>query len=182
MQGTRLRRRLFEERRLLDFEKGLYDKEGLFVTDSRGTTNIIPKGMTRPELFSGYLSLVEKVYDWDNFAARIKGFVSNVKRRPNVPQESGQQKSLSPALNAFLLSLEEKVRNAVFDIFLYTRQHSPFMIGNVAGLMARQYLEASKLPLLREAILKQMKFEESLDIEKFIERTEVLTSGNSDVL
>jgi len=171
-QRARLWERLLKEGRLLNVEKGLYDKKGFFSKDSRGATNIIPKSMTRAELFSGYLNLLERVYDWDNFAERVKSFVSNVKRQPNVPQKDEPGTGLPPALSNFLFSLDDKIKNTIFDVFLYTRQHAPFMTRKVVGLISRQYMEAVNLPSLRETILRQMQFEESLDMEQFIEKVQ----------
>ncbi|MFQ6003445.1 MAG: radical SAM protein, partial [Candidatus Zixiibacteriota bacterium] len=172
--GIRLWHRLLKEGRLLNVETGLYDEEGFFGKDTRGATNIIPKRMTRAELFSGYLNLVERVYDWDNFAERIKKFISNVKRKPNVPQKSELSEGLSPDLSAFLFSLDEKVQSVIFDIFFHTRKNAPFMMRKVLGSISRQYMAAANLPLLRENILKQIQFEESVDMEQFIFKEEVL--------
>ena len=72
--GTRLWKRMRKDGRLLKTEM-----EGRFYGNP-GTTNILPKNMSRAELLTGYLGLIEKVYDWRNFAERIKGFVSNVSR------------------------------------------------------------------------------------------------------
>jgi hypothetical protein len=42
-------------------------------------------GMTRVDLLKGHLALHEKIRDWDNFVARVKGLVTNsAKRRPKV--------------------------------------------------------------------------------------------------
>jgi hypothetical protein len=173
-QGTRLWRRLLKEERLLDVSSGLYDEKDFFGRDSRGATNIIPRNMTRAELLSGYVKLAEKVYEWDNFAERIKNFVSNVKRQPNVAQRDESEGDLPPDVSSFLFSLDEKVRNIIFDIVLHTRQKAPFMMRKVIGLISRQYLEASNLPLLRAAITKQIEFEESVDMEQFAAREKVL--------
>ena len=81
-------------------------------------------------------------------------------------------------MNDFLFSLNEKARNAIFDIFLHTRQHAPFMMRKVVGLIARQYLEYSGLPLLRENLLRQIEFEKSVDIEQYIDESEGLISGS----
>jgi radical SAM superfamily enzyme YgiQ (UPF0313 family) len=172
LQGTRLQSRLIKDGRFLNVDKGLYDENGFFSKDTRGATNIIPKGMTRAKLFSDYLNLAERLYDWDTFASHVKEFVSNVKRQPNVPQKSGPQQDLSPALTSFILSMDEKAKSTIFNIALHTRQKAPFMMRKVIALISRQYLEAINLPLLREAILKQIEFEASVDIEQFIEKSE----------
>jgi hypothetical protein len=160
LQGTRLQSRLIKDGRFLNVDKGLYDENGFFSKDTRGAT------------ISDYLNLAERLYDWDTFASHVKEFVSNVKRQPNVPQKSGPQQDLSPALTSFILSMDEKAKSTIFNIALHTRQKAPFMMRKVIALISRQYLEAINLPLLREAILKQIEFEASVDIEQFIEKSE----------
>ncbi|MFQ6044231.1 MAG: radical SAM protein, partial [Candidatus Poribacteria bacterium] len=133
--GTRLWRRLLAEGRLLSRSEAY--KEG---QTRLGRTNIIPKRMTRVELLSGYLDLLKRNHDWDNFAARVKEMASNVKRKPNVPQKSEPEEGLSSAaVNTFLFSLDEKARNAIISIFLHTRQHAPFMMEKVLGITLQQY-------------------------------------------
>jgi radical SAM superfamily enzyme YgiQ (UPF0313 family) len=171
--GTNLTSRLLKEGRLLDIDKIIYDEKSFLKRDNRGATNIIPKQMTRFELFTGYLDLLERIHDWDNFAVRVKAFISNIKRQPNIKPEKEPEGGLPPSLNNFLLSLDEKARSTIFSIFLHTRQHAPFMMHKVAGIIGRQYLQVSKLPLLREAITKQIEFEESVDIEKFIKKPDL---------
>jgi radical SAM superfamily enzyme YgiQ (UPF0313 family) len=107
--GTRLWRRLRKEGRLLKA-----DTEGRFFGNP-GTTNIIPKNMTRTEIQAGLLALNERVYDWEAFAARAKGFVSNVKRRPNVPKRKRERELLFQFIR-FLLSshADWKTRRVIF--------------------------------------------------------------------
>ena len=171
--GTRLWSRVLKEGRLLNIDAGLYDDQGFFSRDTQGASNIIPKRMTRAELFSGYMNLTERIYDWDNFAARVTEFISNVKRQPKVEQETGLEQSLAPDLNAFILSLDEKAQRAILSILLHTHQHAPSMMHKVLGLIGLQYLEAATLPFLREAIVRQIEYEESVDIRRFIVKSEV---------
>jgi hypothetical protein len=77
--GTKLWARLYKEGRIVSNEsRSSY-------AGQRFGTNIIPKQMTRAELFEGYAKLTENCSDWNNFAARMKCFVSGIKRRPNIP-------------------------------------------------------------------------------------------------
>jgi len=100
--GTKLWARLYKEGRIISNEsRSSY-------AGQRFGTNIIPKQMTRVELFEGYAELAEKCSDWDNFAARIKCFVSGVKRRPNIPNASSE---LSEAYLDRVLSMLNMARN-----------------------------------------------------------------------
>lgn len=72
--GTRLWTRLRQEGRVVSFVK-VKDQLG----HPRSYTNIIPKRMSRVDLMRGYRSLLEKVYHWDSFSERIKGYISHVR-------------------------------------------------------------------------------------------------------
>jgi radical SAM superfamily enzyme YgiQ (UPF0313 family) len=152
--GTRLWTRLQKEGRLLKAEK-----EGFFA-ETVVSTNIVPKGMTRAELFSGYLGLIEKLSDWRNFEVRIKGMLSDVKRQPNVPRKKRRLKRLFQLIR-FLASLDGKTRRSILNIIRHTRKHKPFMIEKVFGLIIQHYGYARVVQLLREDIHKQMELEKS---------------------
>jgi radical SAM superfamily enzyme YgiQ (UPF0313 family) len=161
--GTELWKRLCKEGRLLTTET-----EGRYFGNP-GTTNIIPKKMTRLELHSGYLDLISKVYDWNNFAIRIKGFISNVRRRPDIPKQKGQVKRIVQFLYALFSSLDNKTRKVIIDICLYTWKHAPFMLPRVVAIMLRQYGYANR-PKLKEAVQEQIEIEKSgrsnLEVQK----------------
>ena len=161
--GTKLWKRLCREGRLLTTET-----EGRYFGNP-GTTNIIPKKMTRMELHSGYLDLISKVYDWDNFAVRIKGFVSNIERKPDIPKQSGQVKRIVQFLYALFSSLDNKTRKIIIGICGYTWKHAPFMLPRVVAIMLRQYGYVNR-PKLKEAVQEQIEIEKSgrfnLEIQK----------------
>ena len=79
--GTRLWARLLAEGRLISDESRSHYHYG----GRRYGTNIIPKRMTRVELLEGYADLLQRCSAWSDFAYRMKGMVSGVKRQPNVP-------------------------------------------------------------------------------------------------
>jgi len=176
-EGTRLWSRLLKEGRLLDIDKGLYDDQGFFSRDTQGASNIIPKRMSRAELSSGYVHLAERVYNWDNFAARVMDFISNVRRQPEVEQEKDQEQNYSIAgysdFSAFISSLDEKAQSAISSILLHTLQHAPFMMRKVLGLIGQQYLGTINLPFQRDAMLRQIQFEESVDMRHFVAKPEI---------
>jgi hypothetical protein len=81
--GTRLWARLYKEGRIISTDSESSGRPR--HAGHRFETNVIPKRMSRLELFTGYARLVEKACDWDNFASRMKGFVSGIKRKPDIP-------------------------------------------------------------------------------------------------
>lgn len=76
--GTKLWQRLMKEKRVIDLEQYVKRTPG----QGRSFTNIIPKQMTRVELFEGFGWLLKNAYSWDAFAERICGFISLVNRAP----------------------------------------------------------------------------------------------------
>ncbi|MBI1927575.1 radical SAM protein [Candidatus Poribacteria bacterium] len=155
-QGTRLWYRLQKEGRLLTGDDD--------PVMPRTTTNIIPKGMTRVELFKGYLELHEKIRNWDNLAARVKGFISGIKRQPNVkPVQQARDPEL---LKEFLFSvLEDEARYPVFSIIQHTREHAPFMLPRVIRIIFMHLRQVSLLERVRVAIPKQIELESSPDFK-----------------
>ena len=150
--GTKLWVRLHKEGRVVQFwQDGAHP-----LNDTRAWTNIIPQQMRRRELMSGYLSLVERLRDWQNFEARVKGMISLIQRQPKVtPRNTSWEQSLG-VFKFVLEGMEPEVRQSTIRLLQHTRQHAPFMMGKVIGLIARQYLEAAEVPFLREMIEAQI--------------------------
>ena len=153
--GTKLWVRLHKEGRVLRFSEDLL----ISSSDIRAGTNIFPKLMTRRELMSGYLRLIEQVRDWRNFEAQVKGMVSLIQRQPKVKLPSVPWKLKLGALKFVFFGLDRQARRSAIRILLYTRRHAPFMTGKVVGMLARQYIEAAELPLLRASIEAQIRLE-----------------------
>jgi len=159
--GTRLWKRMAKEGRLLKTHtNGRY-------FGNPGTTNLVPKGMTRWELHSGFLDLRDKLYDWNNFAARIKGFVAGIKRPPNVAKERRDWK-LDLQFTCFLYSslVDKQTRPVIRDIIRYTRKHAPFMVSRVKRAVLRHfgYVYVSKHEL-RDVVQEQIELEKSGELE-----------------
>jgi hypothetical protein len=150
--GTKLWVRLHKEGRVVQF----WEEGGKSLNDTRAWTNIIPKQMTRRELMTGYLGLVERLRDWRNFEARVKGMISLLQRQPQVkPRGASLEQSMS-VFKFVLEGMEPEARQSTIRLLRYTRQHAPFMLGKVLGLIVRQYLEAAEVPFLREMIAAQI--------------------------
>ncbi len=164
LPGTELWNRLVKERRVLDLQL-LYDVNDDHYFDSAFITNIIPKRMTRIDLFSNYINLLEKILDWENFALRVMGFVSNVRKKNNYHISAEPSDRLPPKLDD-LFTLDEK--RSINKILSHTQQHAPYMMDKAIELIINHHICVSQLPFLRKNILKQIRHEKCLDIEQFI--------------
>jgi hypothetical protein len=124
--GTRLRDRMLAEGRLLcGDDDPIRRPNGERFLMPTANTNIIPRGMTRIELFRGYLGLHERIRDWGNFSARLKGFVSNMKRPPQVPVARDVNTERAEKLIDLLTSMSDRSQEAVLEIVQYTMDTAP---------------------------------------------------------
>lgn len=119
--------------------------------------------MTRVELMEGFGDLLERTRDWSNFEARIKGFVSEVTRKPNLAPNTAidNNVSMQKRIRKFLLSVDEDVRQTIFDILMHTRVRAPFLLERVFRLIIQQYNETVLLETLREEISQRIELEKS---------------------
>jgi radical SAM superfamily enzyme YgiQ (UPF0313 family) len=152
--GTRLWKRVRKEGRLLKTET-----EGRFFGNP-GTTNVIPKQMTRLELHAGYLKLIEKVYDWGNFAQRIKGFIASIKRRPQVPNLRRDWKRYLQFSYLLFSGFDRRTRGIILGILWHTQRQAPYMLDRVMAIIFRQYGYAYR-PALRQSVQKQIELEKA---------------------
>ena len=160
-KGTELYNRMFAEGRVMDVERSYAGMSVSFPDDSF-SSNIIPKSMTRVEMYAGYLSLLERVWDWKNFEARMIGFIDNIKRMP----ERKPDDRLTQAYNSVRASIHQFPRvdrDVVENIFAYTERHAAPLLWDVGALVMLQCWESSRLPVLREALENQVRVEESLE-------------------
>src|SRR5262249_22370267 len=97
------------------------------------------------ELLKGHLRLHEKIRDWDNFAARVKGFVSNVKvpRQVRRTPEEAQRRKRVERFGRFL----GKLRGTSGTILLGT------LSGALRALGAGEHVQTLMEPKARKAIL-----------------------------
>jgi len=170
--SKRLWTRLHKEKRLIAMD---------YVSNlkiPRTATNIIPKRMTRIELMEGCCNLLQRLHDWDNFAERVKGFVSQVKRKPLLTPEKKLKENVRDELQQlFFLSEDEKVRRAVLDIIQYTLQNAPFMLKQVIGSILQQYNEVVLTQSICEELRRQIELEQSGEITIEIDQTDNLVPG-----
>jgi radical SAM superfamily enzyme YgiQ (UPF0313 family) len=170
-RGTRLWYRLQREGRLVD------GPEDPIVP--RANTNVIPMGMSRAELLKGHFALHHRVRNWDNWAIRMKGLISNAKRPPKVTpnkKELRQRKFVkaivpflrSPIGDALLGMMEllvkasprsrqmgralfsKKARRTLLDVVQHCVDTAPWMFpGTIGPILA---LQLRQVELLRHAV------------------------------
>jgi radical SAM superfamily enzyme YgiQ (UPF0313 family) len=184
--GSKLWIRLHKEGRVLDVGPELK-----YSYHHAQVTNIVPARMTRVELLSGYRDLLKLVKDWRNFEARVKGMVSQVRRRPNVngstswkqkgmisqvrrrPNVKGSTswKQVRSLLVFIIFSMDKEARSTTLRVVFYTLWHAPFMMEKVALMIARQFFDTAQLPLELERIDKQIHLEATQGMKLRLEQT-----------
>ncbi|MBM3242625.1 radical SAM protein [Candidatus Poribacteria bacterium] len=169
--GTKLWRRLSQEGRIV-----LDEEHEIYANHQGANTNIIPARMTRVELFSGYLNMVEKLSEWRNFEKRVTGFLSGIKREPNISQKKeANQAQVSPEVLKYLLfSVDEEARDAIFRIIQHTRRHAPFMRQTVMGIIVRQLARVAMLRGVRKSLRERIELESSEVFKLDIDQPDIL--------
>jgi hypothetical protein len=136
---TKLWSRLRQEGRVVDLSQARN-----VLGHPRSYTNILPKMMSRVELLQGYRDLLVRVHEWSSFSERIRGFVSLVRRPPQVRERP--------------LSAEEALRlcdapgqgpeaaRAIEEIIRHTEAVAPYMMRRVKVIIVQyqSYLKTLK--------------------------------------
>ncbi|MFY9457659.1 MAG: radical SAM protein [Candidatus Spechtbacterales bacterium] len=156
--GTKLWIRMHKEGRIVR-PRNVPDFEEQIGSDP--LTNIVPAKMTRTELRSGYLDLVQRLRAWPNFEDRVKTMLAQIQRKPNVKVGTLSPRMLAklPAFIRFLFSLDGEARGTVMRLTLHTLRHYPFMMGKVMGLIGRQYMLAAQVPDLVRVVDEENRLE-----------------------
>jgi radical SAM superfamily enzyme YgiQ (UPF0313 family) len=162
--GTQLWRQLQREERVLEV-----DEDNIYAL-RMAKTNIIPKQMTRRELMSGYVNLIERLSDWDNFEERVKTFLSSIDPQKTSHTRYWTQADVDAAMRSLLVFLDSDARQAVSSLLSYTSEHVPFMIERVLSIVAQGYGYVTFAQSLRETTRKQIDLEESMDMEQSIDK------------
>lgn len=146
--GTRLWRRLREEGRVIDVFK---------ITDKvtrRIISNVIPKRMSRIELMQGFQEMYSRVFSWESFRERMLGFVLLANRPPRVLQAPVSLHDLTRLGDS--LNLDAEANKIMEEIFRYTEQKAPYMLGRVRELVIQftRYSRSARnlIPQLKQQI------------------------------
>lgn len=150
--GTRLWTRLRQEGRVVSLVK-VKDQLG----HPRSYTNIIPKRMSRVELMNGYRYLLEKVYSWESFSERIKGFISHVRYSIKVhgdPITFEEMDKLGVSQN---LGKEES--STIGEILTYADQKNPETKTRVMELIIQHIRYRESINMLLKQLDRQIDLE-----------------------
>ncbi len=148
--GTPLHARLQRDGRVLNMEL-----DDLYSLESGGLTNILPGGMSRVELFRGYVDLETQHRDWKNFGERMKRLIRGVRRVPGNAAKLGAPDPLrAAAFEQMVQSLDETARTVIMALYQETMTHCPWMLQKIASRVLFQVGLSQSLPRLRERIQK----------------------------
>lgn len=153
-RGTELWDRLNGEGRLLDVIKQPGSNEKIA---SVSAANVIPENLTRFELLSGYHGMMKQIFDWENIEARLRGFVDNVKREPQVRRDD---RGVVSFLKTNLSKMDTRSAEVIGHLLDYTESKAPFMSLTMAVLALRNYQDVINLPGLCEGLERQIEMEQ----------------------
>lgn len=154
--GTPLLARLLPERRVIDIS------ENHFVSHAQALSNIIPRQMTRIEMLSEFKTLHENIRDWDNFGARVKGFLKGIKRTPHISSNPAPESPDPQAVflfMEFLATMQPKAQKVIGEVLAAADQHAPWLKPRVVGFVAYQAGFARTLEKLSAALEERIKIE-----------------------
>ncbi|WP_147447280.1 radical SAM protein [Corallococcus sp. CA054B] len=136
-RGTKLWTRLRAEGRLATPRRAHAKDRGAIVL------NVMPLGMTRPQLLEGFRDLVERLSTWDAACERIRGFIAGIQRPPQVEEphwpEAVTDRFLREATAAWALAPSE--RHALGDTLAQVRRTAPAMLPRAVFFLARNQNE-----------------------------------------
>jgi radical SAM superfamily enzyme YgiQ (UPF0313 family) len=125
--GTRLWMRLMRERRVFNLVKNKN------LGPARARTNILPKQMSRVELYQGYRGLLDRVYSWPAVAERLKGFATLARDAKVIdPPITVDAESLIAALK-----LDAAAAACVRDVLRHTVETAPQLLKRVKDLIVQ---------------------------------------------
>ncbi len=102
-------------------------------------SNIIPKQMSRIELFEGLADYWEQVYSPEAFLKRAIGFLDNITNRPNIPASPlksawAMRKMMGRVIRYFMFEVEKVHRKTFFKLMRYATKDSFFLMPKVIYL------------------------------------------------
>lgn len=155
--GTRLWARLRLEGRVVSLEN-LAGKG-----HPRTYTNIVPKGMSRAELVEGYGRMIERLSRWEAFGERVRGFVTNFRRVPQVREEPLPFDDVRGL--AQRLGVDAEAAAIIDGLLALTAERAPFLLRRVKRLIVQHAAYRRTLVKLQEQIIRQVELERTPGIE-----------------
>ena len=150
--GTPLLARLQREGRIVETEDD--------VDHTRAITNIIPKQMTRVQLFEGYKHLVERINSWDRIGQCAKGLLHGMRRAPNVPRVPPDP-ARSGLIQRGLQTLDDHARIVVLDTVQAIQKSAPVMLERMVSTLVRFAGSKESHSVLNESLQQRIEEESS---------------------
>jgi len=167
--GTPLLTRLQRDGRIIDIGDDVYaDVSRSFRTQ---WTNIIPKQMSRVELFEGYRRLMERIHSWDHFAMCMKETLRGIKRQPKVPRRFQPDPQRIEMVRRGIQMLEPKAQAIVVDLLQTTQAVAPFMLEKVVATLFRFGGSMLGLHPILESLDRRLAIESAPDFTPNVVRT-----------
>lgn len=158
--GTDLYTRLEREGRLIDIRRAFPDDP---LSGFPMRSNVVFRTMSRAEVYGGYLRLTERVWDWQNFRARVIGFIDNLRNLPEGKPDA-RLSAIAESLREVMYRIPQADPAVVDDVYDYARKHVPSRLWNIATITMMQCFESARLPAARKAIRRQIELEERLQL------------------
>jgi radical SAM superfamily enzyme YgiQ (UPF0313 family) len=158
-KGTDLYDRVRAEGRMVDMARSYPTR---VLHNNMMESNIIPRRMTRQQLYRGYLRLLERVSDWGNFTARMLGFLDCIEHLPARPPDP-RLEAVAERIRYTMLARPEADPEAIEAIFAAARARAPAMLWDIASMTMIQCYEASQLLEARQALRRQIALEAELE-------------------
>ena len=102
-------------------------------------SNIIPKQMTRIELFEGLADYWEKIYDPQVFMERAIAFIKGIKKKPEVRDPGfktllGRRKMLFRVFTFFIFDVEKEHRKVFFTLLRAAKSNMGYLMPKIIYL------------------------------------------------
>jgi radical SAM superfamily enzyme YgiQ (UPF0313 family) len=154
--GTPQTARLLKEGRVIDMDR--YAE----MDETYGVSNVIPKLMTREELFEGFLALEERLRSWKSFGERLIGAIRAVKYTPACAAKVTRPDPARLAdIQGMIQSLEPEARDVARDVIRETLQNVPWLAPKVLYKLVLQVDKQRALDRMRRRLYKRLEIEKT---------------------
>jgi radical SAM superfamily enzyme YgiQ (UPF0313 family) len=160
--GTDLYTRLAQEDRLIDLRRSFPDDP---LSGFPMRSNVIFRAMSRADVYAGYLDLMERVWDWRNFRARVLGFIDNLQNLPDRKPDA-RLSAIAQSLREVMYRIPHADAAVIDELYAYANRHVPSRLWNIATIIMMQCFEQARLPRARKAISRQIELEQHLHMQR----------------
>jgi hypothetical protein len=123
---------------------------------------VIPKLMTREELFEGFLALEERLRSWKAFGERLIGAIRAVKYTPACAAKVTRPDPARLAdIQAMIQSLEPEARDVAREVLRETLQNVPWLAPKVLYKLVLQVDKQRALDRMRRRLYKRLEIEKA---------------------